>query len=350
MSKSLAARSLLALLPGLLAYACAAGDGDGDDGGNLPGPFGQSGSGGQASAPNASAGASGLPAGGASGLPAGAGGTAPSTGTGGTGPATGAGGTGPASGAGGTTGAGGTGNPTGSGGTDATGAGGTAPTEPTEPLPAGFFLIDDFEGGRDPQWSESEVGGGAGNFTIDTSLGANGSSSSLRVDANNAFHTMLQFALPQAVRDANEVYGRVFLRLAANPSGAHYVWLEVGTTANDGHEMRLGHNVGQLQSNHWLNGEQDIRDQSRALVANTWYCLEFFMDNSPEQLQVWLDDEETALSTTNYTAGAGAQGNGNAVADFIPPLDAFRIGWELQNGTVYFDDVALGSQRIGCDP
>lgn len=228
-----------------------------------------------------------------------------------------------------------------------TGAGGTGTLPPGEPPPAGFFLVDDFEGGRDPQWTESKNGNGA--ITLDTTIG-NNSSSSIRIDANNAFHTMLQFALPQAVRDANEVYGRVFLRLATNPSPAHYVWLEVGTAVNEGHEMRLGHNVGQLQSNHWLNGEQDIRDQSRALVANTWYCLEFFMSNNPDELRVWLDGTETALSTTNYVAGPGAQGNGNAVADFIPPLEAFRIGWELQNGTIYFDDVALASQQIGCDP
>ena len=229
------------------------------------------------------------------------------------------------------------------------GAGGGPGEEPPVVLPGGFYLIDDFEGGRDPQWTESEVGGGAGNFTIDTAVGANGSSSSIRIDSNNAFHTMLQFALPQAVRDANEVFGRVFLRLAATPNAAHFIWVEVGTAQNDQHEMRLGHNVGQLQSNHFLNGEQDIRDQGRQLVANQFYCLEFQMDNNPEQLRVWLDGEETALSTTNYTAGPGAQGNGNAVADFIPPLEAFRIGWELQNGTVWFDDVALANARIGCD-
>jgi hypothetical protein len=228
------------------------------------------------------------------------------------------------------------------------GAGGGGGEDPPEVLPGGFYLIDDFEGGRDPQWTESEVGGGAGNFTIDTAV-ANGPGSSIRVDSNNAFHTMLQFALPQAVRDTNEVFGRVFLRLAATPNGAHFIWVEVGTAQNDQHEMRLGHNVGQLQSNHFLNGEQDIRDQSRQLVADQWYCLEFQMDNNPEQLRVWLDGEETALSTTNYTAGPGAQGNGNAVADFIPPLEAFRIGWELQNGTVWFDDVALANARIGCD-
>jgi len=227
--------------------------------------------------------------------------------------------------------------------------GGPGGEDPPDVLPGGFYLIDDFEGGRDPQWTESEVGGGAGNFTIDTAVGANGSSSSIRVDSNNAFHTMLQFALPQAVRDTNEVFGRVFLRLAATPNAAHFIWVEVGTAQNDQHEMRLGHNVGQLQSNHFLNGEQDIRDQSRQLVANQFYCLEFQMDNNPEQLRVWLDGEETALSTTNYTAGPGAQGNGNAVADFIPPLEAFRIGWELQNGTVWFDDVALANARIGCD-
>jgi polysaccharide lyase-like protein len=242
-------------------------------------------------------------------------------------------------------------NSAGTGG--ASGSGNTTPEPPVEQppvvLPGGFFLIDDFEGGRDPAWTESEVGGGAGNFTIDATQGANGSQSSLRVDSNNAFHTMLQFALPQAVRDANEVFGRVFLRLAATPSAAHFIWVEVGNTQNDQHEMRLGHNVGQLQSNHFLNGEQDIRDQSRQLVANTWYCLEFQMANDPDELRVWLDGTETALSTTNYTAGAGAQGNGNAVADFIPPLEAFRIGWELQNGTVFFDDVALANARIGCE-
>lgn len=241
--------------------------------------------------------------------------------------------------------------PAGTGGASGSGPG-TSEPPPVEPppavLPGGFFLIDDFEGGRDPAWTESEVGGGAGNFTIDTSQGANGSSSSLRIDSNNAFHTMLQFALPQAVRDANEVFGRVFLRLAATPSAAHFIWLEVGNTTNDQHEMRLGHNVGQLQSNHFLNGEQDIRDQGRQLVGGTWYCLEFQMANNPDELRVWLDGTETALSTTNYTAGAGAQGNTNPVADFIPPLEAFRIGWELQNGTVFFDDVALANARIGC--
>jgi hypothetical protein len=238
----------------------------------------------------------------------------------------------------------------GSGNVGAAGAGNMgAAGSPAVPLPNGLYFFDDFEGARDPAWTESRVGGTAGVIALDSALGADGSGSSIRIDANNVFHTMLQLALPDAVRTANEVFGRVFLRLAATPSAAHYVWLEVGTSANDGHEMRLGHNVGHLQSNHFLNGEQDIRDQGRALVANQWYCLEFFMDNAPEQLRVWLDGEETALSTTNYTAGAGAEGNTNPVADFIPPLEAFRIGWELQNGTVWFDKVALGSQRIGCD-
>jgi hypothetical protein len=83
-------------------------------------------------------------------------------------------------------------------------------------------------------------------------------------------------------------------------------------------------------------------------MANTWYCLEFQMANNPDELRVWLDGTETALSTSNYTAGTGARGKTNAIADFIPPLEAFRIGWELQNGTVYFDDVALANARIGC--
>ncbi len=234
--------------------------------------------------------------------------------------------------------------------TGGTGGGGQPPVEPPPVLPGGFYLIDDFEGGRDPGWTESRLGGTTSTITLDTALGANGSSSSIRIDANNVFHTMLQFALPQAVRTVNEVYGRVFLRLAQTPNTNHFVWVEVGTTVNDGTEMRLGHNVGRLQSNQWVNGtERDIRDRNRSLVANTWYCLEFFMSDNPDELRVWLDNEETALSTTNYTAGPNGDGNTNPVADFIPPLQAFRIGWELQNGTIWFDDVALADAQIGCD-
>jgi hypothetical protein len=353
-SRNLSLRALLLVAPGLLAAACAAGD----DGDSDPLPaFGAGGTGAQPNgSPNASAGTSGLPSG-VGGSTPGAGGSAqnplPGAGSGGTGSvSTGSGGTGAVAGGGtgGTPGSGGTGNTTGAGGT-ANGAGGTANQPPPEPLPNGFYLIDDFEGGRDPQWTESKIGGTGSTFTIDTTQGANGSTSSLRIDANGVFHTMLQFALPQTVRDANEVFGRVFLRLAQTPGSGHFIWVEVGNTTNDQHEMRLGHNVGRLQSNHFFNGgEQDIRDQNRQLAANQWYCLEFFMDNNPEQLRVWLDGEETALSTTNYTAGAGAEGNGTALPDFIPPLEAFRIGWELQDGTVFFDDVALAAQRIGCDP
>jgi hypothetical protein len=366
----LAARDIVTSL-GLLAsvVACSGPAVDGDPDFNGPQPFGGNPVGGSSSGGSGAASAGIGSLAGSSNLGSngeGMGNPPISTNNGGSGNATGNAGSGNASGSGGSTAAGGSAN-VGQGGSASMpqgGAGGTAPgnvggtggaqqppiEEPPEPLPGGFYLIDDFEGGRDPAWTESEVGGGAGNFTLDTALGANGSSSSIRVDANNAFHTMLQFALPQAVRTANEVYGRVFLRLAANPSPAHYVWVEVGTTANDGQEMRLGHNVSRLQSNVWQNGsERDIRDRNLALVANTWYCLEFFMDNSPEQLRVWLDGEETALSTNNYTAGANGDGNTTPVTDFIPELQAFRIGWELQNGTVWFDDVALADAPVGCE-
>lgn len=369
-----AARDIVTSL-GLLASvaACSAPEADGDPDFNGPQPFGGNPVGGSPSAGGAGGAGLGSSLGGGSSLGnngEGLGGNPPiANGTnGGSGNATGSSGSGNPSGSGGSTAAGGSSNvgQGGAGGVPSAqgGAAGANPgngggtggaqqppvEEPPEPLPGGFYLIDDFEGGRDPSWTESEVGGGNGNFTLDTAVGANGSSSSIRIDANNAFHTMLQFALPQAVRTANEVYGRVYLRLAENPSPSHYVWVEVGTSANDGQEMRLGHNVSRLQSNVWQNGsERDIRDRNRALVANTWYCLEFFMDNSPEQLRVWLDGEETALSTSNYTAGANGDGNTTPVTDFIPELQAFRIGWELQNGTVWFDDVALADAPVGCE-
>jgi hypothetical protein len=247
----------------------------------------------------------------------------------------------------------------------------TATQEPTQPTPTqqptqqppvqppplggGLFLSDDFEGGMDPAWTVSNNGGGS--IVIDTTRGANGSASSLRV-TGGGFHIMLQYALPALVRTNNEFYGRVYLRVDSGINGSadsgHFIWLEAGSTTNDQNEMRIGYNINLLQVNHFggpPGGDQDIRDRNRQIAPGSFHCLQFFMDNNPEQLQVWLDGTETALSTTNFTAQRpGAEGNGTPLNDWIPPLDTFRMGWELNGGgrVIWYDDVALGTQMVPC--
>jgi hypothetical protein len=226
------------------------------------------------------------------------------------------------------------------------------PPPPPVDLPGDLFFLDDFEGGRDPAWTESHIGGN-GTIAIDTTRGANGSRSSLRVDGNGVFHTMLQLALPAAVRTANEFYARAFVRVDQTPGNGHFVWIEAGTSSNDSHEIRFGSNIGLLQINQFggpAGGDRDIRDRGRQLVATQWHCVEIFFDGAPESMQVFLDGAETALSTTNFTAQRqGSEGNGTPLSDWMPPFEAIRFGWELSGSTIWYDDIALSSSPIGCD-
>jgi hypothetical protein len=225
------------------------------------------------------------------------------------------------------------------------------PPPPPQNLPGDLFFFDDFEGGRDPAWTESHNGNGT--ITLDTSRGANGSSSSVRIDGNGVFHTMLQLALPAAVRTNNQFFARAFVRVDQTPGNGHFVWVEAGTLANDSHEIRFGSNIGLLQINQFggpNGGDRDIRDRGRQLVANEWHCIEIFFDGAPEAIQVFMDDEETALSTTNFTAQRpNSEGNGAPLNDWMPPFDAIRFGWELQGNTIWYDEIALGNSRIGCE-
>jgi hypothetical protein len=226
------------------------------------------------------------------------------------------------------------------------------PAAPPPNLPGALFFFDDFEGGRDPAWTESHVGGN-GTISIDATRGANGSTSSLRVDGAGVFHTMLQLALPAAVRTANQFYARAYVRVDQTPGNGHFVWIEAGTLSNDSQEIRFGSNIGLLQINQFggpEGGDRDIRDRGRQLVANTWHCVQLFFDGAPEAIQVSLDGTETALSTSNFTAQRpGSEGNTTPLSDWMPPFEAIRFGWELQGNTIWYDDIALGSAPIPCD-
>lgn len=234
------------------------------------------------------------------------------------------------------------------------GQGGAQVTPPTD-FGEGLFFADDFEAGIGAAWRNTS---NSGTIVQDTTRGANGTSSSIRVDGNGGFHTMLQFALPDSVRTANQFYGRVHLRVDQMPGQGHFVWVEAGSAVgdflqgNDQNEMRIGYNLGLLQVNHYggpNGGDQDIRDRNRQLTPGVWHCLQFFMNGNPEALQVWLDDEETALSTTNFTAQReGAEGNTTALVDWMPPFDAIRFGWELGSSTIWYDEVALGDTLPAC--
>jgi hypothetical protein len=370
--------ALLAI--GVVLGACSAGDADGDSSVGVPPPFGGGGAASQPAATGSSTAT--VPSTSPSAPPPAAGGTGSAdqnlgNGAPVSGPAGGSGGSGSASPVVPPAGSGGSAMVGGQGGAGMVAAGGSAsepqpepepaeepepqpepeppppppPPPPPQDLPGDLFFFDDFEGGRDPAWTESHNGNGL--ISLDTSRGANGTASSLRIDGNGVFHTMLQLALPAAVRQANQFFARAFVRVDQTPGNGHFVWIEAGTTVNDSHEIRFGSNIGLLQINQFggpNGGDRDIRDRGRQLVASEWHCIEIFFDGAPEAIQVFMDEQETALSTSNFTAQRpNSEGNGAALNDWMPPFDAIRFGWELQGNTIWYDEIALGSSRIGCN-
>lgn len=221
----------------------------------------------------------------------------------------------------------------------------------------GIFFSDNFEQGLSADWKQIVNGGGT--IGADATMGANGTGASVKVNGSNGFHTTIQYLLPETVRTANQFYGRAYMRVDAAPGSGHYVWIETGSAVdaqtfqgNDANEMRFGYNIGMLQINHYggpPGGDQDIRDQNKKIMAATWHCVQFFMDGEPEEFRIWLDGEETALSTTNFTAQReGSEGNMTPLTDWMPPFDAIRFGWELGGATIWFDEIALGTEEIPC--
>jgi hypothetical protein len=89
--------------------------------------------------------------------------------------------------------------------------------------------------------------------------------------------------------------------------------------------------------------------KSVTLPSQTWACFEFHTDATTGTIEAWLDG--THLDTMSLPNDAGAKWTGSP-----PPLPlrlfGMGLGWMAFNGapmTLWFDDVALDSSRIGCN-
>jgi hypothetical protein len=191
---------------------------------------------------------------------------------------------------------------------------------------------------------------GNGTIQIDGSQ-AHGGTKSMHVNGTNQFHTMAMvrgaplFPLPAGV-----LYGRAWLRLAAAPPSGHVTWIEAGSATNDQAETRIGYNLGMLDINRWP-GDTEQRAPSATLQGGMWYCIEFMFDSMADEARIWLGGTEISdLHVTNWVAPNPQNGNNQTpIPNWAPDYQAVRFGWELNGGSVWFDDIALGYSRINCN-
>jgi hypothetical protein len=192
-------------------------------------------------------------------------------------------------------------------------------------------------------WVIEQIGGGT--VGIDSSIAHSGTKSVHVTQVGyNAFATLKGASLfPQNSR----FYLRVFMRLATPMTPGHNTYFIAGLAAMQGapYEARLGVMNSMLMINQpdgdrgFLSNQNFYNDglPGAVIAATTWSCVEVFFDPPNSKIDVWLEDEPIEdLSRTDWREER---------------FDVVRFGFERYAGPdseIWYDDIALGSERIGC--
>jgi hypothetical protein len=222
-------------------------------------------------------------------------------------------------------------------------------------------ICDDFEsqaaGSPSGTWSVVYPDcSGTGTATVDTSVAHSGTHS-VRVNGGSGYcnHVFVR-AAKSLTTIGKTIYVRFYVRHSTALPAAHVAFVSMPDAADNNKALRLG---GQNSALQWNRESDDatLPAQSPAGVARsaplptgTWSCLEFGVSGVDGTLRTWL----------NGSAVAGLVEDGTPTPDidqqwlnrtWRPALTAFRFGWESYGGgtdTLWFDDVAVGSARVGC--
>lgn len=245
-----------------------------------------------------------------------------------------------------------------SGGADTGGgpaAGGTTSGDPCVTA----SLCDGFEGGMDEAWEIQPNSTPAP--VVDSTKGANGSSSSLMVEVTT------QQSFVAAAVPAQSFYVRTYMMFEKGTAMASgHAWFIVGADSlsqGSGAQMRFGasSNHGHPETDfnvygdtcsgektHFSDGANDAAqgwenttDEILNLDANKWYCVEAFFNGDGDEFQLWVDDVEH--EGFHVTAA-------KMCPNWAPTYSYIKLGGGANGnfGKVWYDDVAVSTSRVGC--
>jgi hypothetical protein len=87
-------------------------------------------------------------------------------------------------------------------------------------------------------------------------------------------------------------------------------------------------------------------------MANRWYCVEAFFNGASgaAEFRVWIDGTEVnEMHVTDFRANTTG---GTPRINWAPMYRFLKIGaqdYDAQLGRIWYDDVVVGTQRIGCN-
>jgi len=230
-------------------------------------------------------------------------------------------------------------------------------------------LCDGFESavaGAAPDAALWTVGGpncfdNSGKAVIDNAQAHSGTQS-VRIDPGSSYcgHA---FIINRAVADMGPVvYGRFYVRLAQAFGDQHVTIVSmhdaIESTDSNAQELRMG---GQSGIAMWNRSKDDATLPSLSptgiaasvkLPAAAWVCVEFGLDSSMGTLQTWINGNAVTGLMLDKAQTPDIDANWlGSMPTWVPKVTDLKIGWESYGGTtntVWIDDVALGTRRIGC--
>lgn len=241
----------------------------------------------------------------------------------------------------------------------------TTSTGPGGSCPAGVVFCDGFEdqtgttpGGR---WAVSAKDcSGTGTAAIDDTVAHTGTKS-LRVDGTDGYCNHVFASDTADLSGGSPVwYVRLWVRHTTALPAGHVTFVSMNDSNAGNTDLRLGGQNGALM---WNRQTDDATlpaqsptgvAQSLPLPVNTWTCVEYGVNGSNGTLSTWVDGTAVAGLTDDGvpTQDIDAQWLSGAGATWRPHLTDLRLGWESYGGggadTLWFDDVALATSRIGC--
>jgi hypothetical protein len=226
----------------------------------------------------------------------------------------------------------------------------------------GAQLCDDFESGNPGAAPNAATWTSSGAVSLDSTQFARGKQSLHLHLVGQSWATITETkTFPEA---NNHFFGRLFFRATAipttNPSAAH--WSLVAASGNATAEIREGGISGKWGTGtdnrtdggtgDWTNADNDPAGNPKPVPANQWACIEWEFDGAKNETRFWWDGVEHPSMHTTSTLHGGAQG----VPYVLPQFTNVKIGWMLYQNPVspttfdiWLDEIAIDSQRIGCN-
>jgi hypothetical protein len=241
------------------------------------------------------------------------------------------------------------------------GAGGSS-GDPANLCPAGTARCFDFEAediGRAPHmpWT---VDANGGSVVVETTRSVSGRKSA-HVTAGTGGSSVTMTVSTESLPSITEHYGRLMLWVDVDPAdlpAGHWNLFEVygpsGKTYQEGYAVGgFGRGIEATYSafGGTLPNEIDCRIGGGPLATRKWTCLEWHVSRPQNELQLWVDG---AADPAIQVIDTGGTCDSHALMDrwIAPDFDHLSIG-HIGDGSavpqsLWIDDVALSTRRIGC--